>query len=286
MKKTIGFALILAALAAPAFPQLLSYKLTGNLAGISGGDYNDRILGENAYLRANSTSMMGAFEELRNGFGFQAEVILPLGRRFGVGVGGGYFRVRSEGSVSYKGISNGTAYDATSTLIPRLSIMPFFVNLHYQFELGSNLTLDAYAGPLFEIVQFNVENPTTMTILNTSQTVTFTASQTSLGAQGGLGLAYRVLKSVSIVADALYRTGKVSDLFGNWTMVGANDAGTIAGSSAEYYLWAFNSTTGGTFPRAGYFDKNGPTDADAAGAKKAEISLNGLSFQAGVRFSF
>jgi hypothetical protein len=286
MKKTIGFALILAALAAPAFPQLLSYKLTGNLAGLSGGDYNDRLLGENAYLRAASTSMTGAFEELKRGFGFQAEVILPLGRRLGVGVGGGYFRVRSEGSVAYSGLSNGTAFDATSTLIPRLSIMPFFVNLHYQFELGSNLTLDAYAGPLFEIVQFNVENPTTSTLLNTSQTVTFTASSTSLGVQGGLGLAYHLFRGLSVVADALYRTGHVSDLLGNWTQVGASDAGTIAGSSAEYYLWAFDTTTGGTFARAGYFDKNGPTDADAANAKKAEISLNGLSFLAGIRFSF
>lgn len=295
MRKITGIALILAAVCAAAIPaasaapagrRLLSYKLTGILAGVAGGDYNDRILGENAYLRAVSTSMSGAYEELGRGPGFQAEVILPLGRRLAVGVGGGYYRIRSEGTVMYGAQSGETAYSVESTLIPRLSIMPFFINLHYQFELGPKLVLDAYAGPLFQIVQFNVENPTTSTLLNTVQTVTFTASSTTLGAQGGLGLAYSLIEGVSVVADALYRTGSVTDLFGNWTKVGTSDAGTIAGSSAEYYLWGFDSTAGSTHPRAWFYDKNGPTEAGAANFSKAAIALGGLTFQAGVRFSF
>ncbi len=295
MRKTVGIALIVAAVfaaaaphasAAPAERRLLVYKLTGNLAGVAGGDYNDRILGENTYLRATSTSMMGAYEELKTGLGFQFEVMLPLGRRLAVGVGGGYYRIRSEGTIDYSGTSDGTPFDATSTLIPRLSIMPFFINLHYQVELGPKLILDAYAGPLFQIVQYNVENPSTSTLLNTVQTVTFTASATSLGVQGGLGASYGLLKGVAVVADLLYRTGSVTDLFGNWAKVGTSDAGTIAGSSAEYYLWGFDSTAGGTHARAGYYDKDGPTEAGAANFSKATIALNGLTFQAGVRISF
>jgi hypothetical protein len=295
MRKTIGIALIVAAIcataapsasAAPAERRLLVYKLTGNLTGVAGGDYNDRILGENSYLRAVSTSMTGAYEELKNGLGFQFEVMLPLGRRLAVGVGGGYYRIRCEGTIDYSGTSDGTAFNASSTLIPRLSIMPFFINLHYLIELGPKIVLDAYAGPLFQLVQYNVENPSTSTLLNTVQTVTFTASATAPGVQAGLGASYSLLKGVAVVADVLYRTGSVTDLFGNWAKVGTSDAGTIAGSSAEYYLWGFDSTAGGTHARAGYYDKDGPTEAGAANFSKATIALNGLTLQAGLRISF
>jgi hypothetical protein len=290
-KRTCVMMLLLAAAAsaawaAPSEGGLLSYKLTGSWAGISGGDYNDRILGENGYLKANSTSMSGAYEELKRGLGFQVEVILPLSRRLGVGFGGGYYRIRSEGTVSYSGVFDGAAFEVESTLIPRISVLPFFVNLHCQFELGSKLQLDAYAGPLFQIVQFNAEIPSTSTILSTVETITFTATKTSLGAQAGLGLAYRILKSISIVADAFYRTGSVSNLTGNWTQVGTNDDGEIAGSSDSYYLWGFDTTASGTFSRAGFYDKDGPTDAGISNIKKAEISLNGLTFQAGLRINF
>jgi hypothetical protein len=275
-----------AASAAPADKPLLSYKLTGILAGISGGEYNDGIRGENGYLAAASTSLTGAYKEIKRGLGFQLEVILPLGRRFGVGVGGGYFRIRGEGSVEYTGLSDGTAFDAASTMTSRLSVLPFFVNLHYTHEFGPRLSLDAYAGPLFQIVQFNADNPSTSTLLATDQTVTFTATQTSLGLQAGIGAAYRLTKGIAVIADALYRSGSVSDLKGNWTAVGTNADGTIAGSSDAYYLWDFDATAGGkTFTRTGFYDTDGPKDLDAFNARKASIGLDGLSFQAGIRIS-
>jgi hypothetical protein len=291
MKKTALFALIVLAgtaalAAAPADKPLLSYKLTGLWPGIGGGEYNDCIVGENGYLKAASTSMSGAYEELGRGLGFQIEVILPLGGSLGVGVGGGYYRIRSEGTVQYAGIAEDVAFNVESTLVSRLSVLPFFLNLHFTRALGPRLTLDAFAGPLFQIVQFNADNPSTSTLLQTEQTVTFTATKTSLGAQAGLGVSYRLLKSISLVLDALYRTGQVTDLKGNWARVGSDSSGTIAGSSDAYYLWAYDMAAGGTHQRAWFFGENGPDVAGAANARKAAIGLSGLSAQAGVRISF
>ncbi len=294
MRKIAGIALILAAVcaatvpaasAAPADKPLLSYKLTGLWPGISGGEYNDCILGENDYLRAASTSMSGAYEELGRGLGFQIEVILPLGRSLGVGVGGGYYRIRSEGTVTYAGLADDVAFSAESTLVSRLSVLPFFLNLHYTRDLGPRLTLDAFAGPLFQIVQFNADNPSTSTLLQTEQTVTFTATKTSLGLQAGLGASYRLIKGVSLVLDAIFRTGKVADLKGNWTRVGTDANGAIAGSSDAYYLWAYDMTAGGTYQRAWFFGEGGPDAAGAANARKAAVGISGLTFQAGVRLS-
>lgn len=291
MKKTALFALIILAgaaalAAAPADKPLVSYKLTGLWPGISGGEYNDCILGENGYLKAVSSSMNGAYEELGRGLGFQIEVILPLGRSLGVGVGGGYYRIRSEGTVQYAGIVGDIAFNAESTLVSRLSVLPFFLNLHYTRTLGPRLTLDAFAGPLFQIVQFNADNPSTTTLLQAEQTITFTATKTSLGLQAGLGASYRLFKGISLVLDAIYRTGKVTDLKGNWTQVGADANGAFAGSSDAYYLWAYDLAAGGTYQRAWFFGENGPNVAGAANARKAAIGLSGLSAQAGLRISF
>ncbi len=292
MRNTARLAIIALLAAAAALPAaagdktLVSYKLAGLWPGITGGEYNDCLAGENAYLRAVSSSMSGGYEPLGRGLGFQIEVILPLGRSFGVGVGGGSYRIRGEGTISYAGLSDGTAFTAESTLVSRLSVLPFFANLHYTRTLGSRLTLDAFAGPLFQIVQFNADNPFSTTLEATEQTTTFTATKTSLGIQAGVGAAYRLTGAFSFIFDAIYRTGRVSDLKGNWTQVGSSGGGDIAGSSDAYYLWAYDMAAGGTYQRAWFFGEAGPAAEGASNAHKAALSLNGLNGQAGRRLSF
>jgi len=287
MKRTIlALALILSATAlAPA--QIISYKLTGTAVSVDGGDYNARIRGETAFIKGTSLTSRGAFGELGSGPGFQAEIIVAAGKRFSVGMGGGYYVIRKEGSMTWTGEQDGQPFDASATVIPRLSVIPFFLNLHYTVRLTSGLSLDLFAGPVFQIIQLNVENPSETTVLATKQTVTFTASKTLGGGQGGLGLNLRLFRGVELVADAYYRSGTTADLKGNWAKVGTNSKGSIAGSSAEYFLWAYDQTQDGkTYARAGYFDLNGPTGDSISGVKKAEIDLGGLTFSAGIKVNF
>jgi len=286
MRKTVLVATFVLLTTALLFPQSVRYKLSGSLSWVSGGDYNDRIQGENRYIRETSTSSTGALEELKNGLGFRGELIFALSSRFGIGIGGGYYRVAGQGTLTSRGVLDGVEFEDSSTLKPRVSVLPFFLNLHSTFELTKGLELDVYAGPLFQIVQFNVENITSSTILAASQTVTFTASTVSVGVQGGLSLIYGLTGGISILIDGWFRTGSISDLTGNWTKVGSSSAGTIAGSSDAYFLWAFDTISGSTYPRVGYFDKNGPLGEGVSGVKKADILLNGLSLSAGIKFGF
>lgn len=286
MRKTILVTTFVLLTTALLFPQSVTYKLSGNLSWVSGGDYNDRIQGENRFLRETSTSSTGALEELKSGLGFRGELIFALSSRFGIGIGGGYYRVATEGMLTGRGVLDGVEYEDSSTLKPRVSVLPFFLNLHSTFKLTRGLELDVYAGPLFQIVQFNVENFTTSTILAASQTVTFTASTVSVGLQGGLSLIYGLTRGISVVVDGWFRTGSISDLTGNWTKVGSSSEGAIAGSSDAYFLWAYDTTNGSTYPRVGYFDKDGPTGDGISGVKKADILLTGLSLSAGIKFGF
>jgi hypothetical protein len=287
MKKgALALALILAAaVLAPA--QQVSFKLMGGLSWINGSDYNDGIAGDFALFRATSTTVSGSFANLTGGAHFQAELITHINGWLAVGLGGGYYRVSNTSTVSSGGLAtDGTPYTATSTLSPQVSVIPFSLNVHYFADLGPKLKIDAYAGPVFFIVQTHIENPGTLTTANTSTLELFTASASTLGAQAGLGLSYQLMRRISILVDASYHFGSYTDIQGNWVKNTTSDAGFTSLSSDSYFMWSYNYTQGATYQQYGFFDANGPTGAGISKARKTKIDISGLMISAGVRISF
>jgi hypothetical protein len=284
MKKTILSLSVLLAAAALAYPQNVVFKLNGGFSWLNGSDLNAGLAGETEAVKAAAQTAAGGFEALNNGLGGQLEIITLINARLGVGLVGGYYRVSRVSQISSHGLAgDGTPYDATAGYNTRVSILPFGINIHYMVPLGARVTLDAYAGPVFSIVQFNAANPSTTTIAHVNQLITFTASRTALGGQVGFGLAYRLLPGLSLIADGFYRIQKVGNLQGNWAQSGTSDAGDLAGSSSTYYLWTYQNSG---IQRIGFFDSNGPSGAAITGAREAEINLSGLALAAGIRFSF
>ena len=282
MRKTAVLLAILLAASAAAYPQLITFKLTGGLTWIDGDDYNKGIAGQNKYLRDTTTSS-GSYRELTSGLSGLAEIVVHTRSGFAVGFGGGYYRLGRDSAVSGQGVQDGVPYDFTSTFRPRLSVIPLFMNLHYFLKLAPKASLDIYAGPLFQVVQFTFENPSTVSLNAVDQTVTYTASQTAFGFQTGLGLSYDLMAGIGLVADASYRFGKATDFMGNWAVLGTSAAGTINKSSAESYMWAYDD--GGYF-LVDFYDKNGPTGDSVSGARKADLRLSGIALSAGLKIFF
>ncbi len=286
MKKAILSVWLFLVATALAYPQLVTFKLTGGLAWIDGDDYNRGIVGENKHVRGTAETTSGAFKELNRGMNFLAEVIVHLNSHLGIGFGGGYYRLSNESTVRSQGVLEDIPFDSTSTYKPSLSSIPLFVNLHYMTRAVSRLGFDIYAGPLFQVVQFSFENPSTTTVLSASQTVTYTASVTTLGALAGFGLSFRIFPGIALTAEGSYRYGKVSNLKGNWAVIGTSDSGPFNKSSAEYYLWVYDDNSGGTYTRIGFFDVNGPAGDTVSGMRKADINLSGFTATAGLRIYF
>ena len=286
MRKAILAISLLLIATASAQPQLVSFKLTGGLSWINGDDYNRGIAGENRYLKDTSVAMTGSYKELKNGLSFQAEIIVNASKHLAVGFGGGYYHLGNEGTVKVQGVLSGVPFDSESTYKPSLSVIPLFVNLHYLAKLGSKLDLNIFAGPLFQVVQFNFTNGSTMSISSVTQTLTYRSSKTTLGGQAGLGLNFKIFKGVALVVEGCYRYAKISNLMGNWAVIGNSASGPINKSSAEYYLWAYNDTSGGGYPRIDYFNNKGPTGGSVSGARKADINLSGITATGGIKFSF
>jgi hypothetical protein len=285
MKKAIWSIGVLLIVATLAYPQQVSFKLKGGLSWINGDDYNKGIAGENQYIKDTSSTMSGAYAELRSGMNFEAEIIVHMGPRFAFGFGGGYYRLQNDSTVTSHGVLSDAPFDAVSTYKPRLSTIPLYVNIHYLAPLTSQMKLDIYAGPLFQIVQYTFENPSTTTISSVNQILTFTSSTTSFGFQGGVGLSYTITPGLSLIAETCYRYGTVFDLSGNWVVIGTSDAGAINNSSDSYYMWVYNYTQGGTYTRIGYSDVNGPTGSGVSNASKAVIRMSGITATIGVKFS-
>lgn len=287
MRQFVPGGIFLLLFAALATPQEVSLKFTGGWAWIDGNDYNSGIAGQNAYIKDTCLTMSGAYGSLKSGANIQFEIINSLNRRMGIGFGGGWYQAANESQVITQGLVSGVPFDFQSTYKARISVIPFFLNFHCFVRLSTRTNLDIYAGPLFQIAQFNFENPSTTSVLSTQQTITFTASQISLGLQGGVGLNYRIASGVALIAEACYRYGKVSNIKGNWSDLGSSDSGPIASASSDYYLWAYDYVVEtGTYQMIGFFDKDGPARESISGARKAEINLSGFTALAGVKISF
>jgi len=286
MRKTVLLLSILFAAAAAAPAQLISFKLSGGLAWINGDDYNQGIAGQNQYLQDITTSKTGSYRELSSGLQGLGEIVIHARSGFAVGFGGGYYRLGQDSTVTGLGSLSGTAFDFSSTFKPRLSVIPLFINLHYFVPLSNKAKLDVYAGPLFQVVQFTFENPSTVSVGAVSQTVTYTASQTAFGFQTGLGLSYDIRPGIALIVDGCYRNGKVTDIKGNWAALGTSAAGTINQSSSEYYVWAYDYAPAGKYTLVDFFDANGPSGDFVSGVRKAVLRLSGITATAGVKIFF
>jgi hypothetical protein len=293
VKKIMKKAILIAAAAAlllvgavPALPEeQVAFKVLGGLAQVQGDDYNKGILGAYEYTRDTSDSLSGSYKTLKSGTDFQAEIINYWGYHIGIGIGGGYYRVTNASGVTGTASVPDPTYQFSSTYIPKISVIPFFINLHYKVPLASRIGLDVFAGPVFQVIQFGFRREATSSLNSLSELETFNASGTALGFQGGLSFSCRILRGIALVADGFYRSSKVSNIKGNWFLTSTSSSGTVTNSSSSYYLWAYNDSQGAVYPRIGFFDANGPTGGNISDARKANLNLSGVVGMIGLKFS-
>jgi hypothetical protein len=137
MKKTmIVWAAAALVAAGPALAQeKVAFKLMGGIASVNGEDYNAGVLGAYRYALDNSANVTGGYKTLSSGANFQAEIVSYWGPHFGVGFGGGYYRLSNSSGIAGSAPVPDPTYDYTSTFTPKFSVMPFFINVHYKFQI-------------------------------------------------------------------------------------------------------------------------------------------------------
>ncbi len=273
--------------AGPALGQeKVAFKLMGGIASINGEDYNGGALGAYRFALDNSATLSGSYKTLSSGANFQAEIINYWGANFGVGIGGGYYRLSNSSGIEGTAPAGDPLYDFTSTYAPKFSVLPFFINVHYKFQVAGGASLEAFAGPVFQILQFGFTRQATSTQDPLAETETFNASDTTLGVQGGISANWRLSSWLSVVADGFYRTGKCTNIKGNWFLSQTTSLETTTASSSSYYYWYYEQTVGSRYTRTGFFDASGPSGDDVANARKADLNLSGMVILVGFKLNF
>jgi hypothetical protein len=289
MKKIIGIASAAALLLVagiPAFSQdQVSFKLLGGLAWMQGDDYNTGVVGAYRLTKDTSDSLTGGYGQLSRGWSFQAEIVNYWGSHVGVGIGGGFYRSTGASEVTGTSSVPDPTYQFTSVYTPKVSVIPFFINLHYKLQPSKRIGLDVFAGPVFQVAQYGFRREATSSLNSLSELETFNASDTALGLQGGLTCSFRIVRGVTFIAEGFYRSGKVSNIKGNWFLNSTTSSGTVTSSSSAYYLWSYDFTSGSVvYPLIGYFDANGPTGQGVSNPRKAGLDLSGPAVMIGFKF--
>ncbi len=272
--------------AAPVSAQeKVAFKLMGGIGTVAGEDYNAGVLG--AYRRALDTSvgLTGSYKTLSSGANFQAEIVNYWGPNFGVGIGGGYYRLSSSSGISGSAPAPDPVYDFTSTYAPKFTVLPFFINVHYKFQVAGGAAIEAFAGPVFQILQFGFKRDATSTQDPLAETETFNASDTALGIQAGLSARWRLSGWLSVIADGFYRTGKFSNIKGNWFLSQTTSAGTETTSSNSYYYWYYELAQGSRYSQTGFFDSGGPAGDGISNARKGRLDMSGFVVLAGLKIN-
>ena len=281
MKKTafLFATILILATAVPA--QQVSFKIQGGWMAVQGDDYNTAISGRLDWLRAASSSFSGQATAFKGGLNAQAEIVTHWGRRFAVGFGGGFYTMGEDFRITGAAAADGADFD--SLYRPKLSVIPFCLNFYYKAITTSRLNVQVFAGPVFQIAQFRLNRHTTSSAQALDEIENFTASSPVLGAQIGAGVNVKLHRGIWLVVDGFYRFGKAADLMGNWFFYQTSPSGTVSKSNAEYFGWAYDYSSGGTYPWLGFFDSAGPSGEGFSNIRKAAIDLSGLSFTAGLR---
>lgn len=286
MKKVYRITTFILMVAALAYPQEVSFKLLGGLTCIQGDDYNKAITGSLQLIHDTSSAVSGEYKKLKNGINLQGEIITHWGRRIAVGLGGGYFEIGNSSRVTIQAMAADGPFTSDSTFKPRLSVIPFYLNIYYKMRIASKVGLDLFVGPVFQIAQLSFERQEVSDLNSLTETETFKASSPSLGLQAGIGLNIKLSGGISFITDTFWRSTKVSNLTGNWAWNSSSASGAVSQSSSEYYYWYYNYSAGKTYAQIGFFDKNGPSAEGISDVRKADINLSGFTAVAGVKIDF
>lgn len=283
MKKSLAIALFLLMAAARAYPQDVSFKLMGGMTWVQGDDYNKGIAGAWQLIRDSSATVTGNYRGFKNAPSFQVEIVTHWGKRIAVGLGGGYFQIANSDLVTSQGTTADSSYTISTTIKPQLSVIPFYLNVYYKINITSAISLHAFAGPAFQIVQFSSQRQTTSTLGSLTELETFKASSPSLGYQAGASLTVRIARGLALVADGFYRNGRASNFSGNWLLSSSSATGQVNKSSSTYAFWYYTFVPGASYPAIGFFDVTGPSGDGISGVRKADINLSGFTLTAGLR---
>ena len=281
MKRILIGWLLCLSLSAWGFSAGLSLRLNGGLAWLTGGDLNRAIQSQNEYYQAQFTTVGGGLQQLSFGMDFDAELVLNLSPRFGLGLGAGFLRASRESSVAPSLDTIGL----TRIIQPSISVIPITLSAHYWLPLGPRLNLHLSAGPGLYVSFFKFRDQYDLPILIIDTDLTYAPKPAvTFGFQGLMGLEIGLSDSFWLTLDVVGRLASVTGLNGDWTETG-HSFGSPFTTSGVGSLWSYEDEVDGTTYVFTQVSSRPPNASNLANVGNASVSLSGVGARIGFRLS-
>ncbi|MBN1271150.1 MAG: SH3 domain-containing protein [Candidatus Aminicenantes bacterium] len=260
----------------------IGLKLSGGLNYMLLGDINDAYEGKNARIQdqAMAGSASGEFPTMHMGMDFSGEIVLYFSRSIGIGIGGGYIKIKSSsGDVSWdEFLIVPLNYKQAQDL--KISAIPIRLTLHFTVPMGAvNLAFrlggDYYLGKFSQVYKweewFSTGELEASGIMNT------------LGGHAGLGFEINISRHLAFVLDVEGRYAKFKGIEADWEASGVNWMGPFSDSGTRtlYYYDA-----DGNYPTLLWDESIPAASTVVQNPREGAVDLSGIFFGGGFRIRF
>ncbi|MFO7979677.1 MAG: hypothetical protein R6V00_02450 [Candidatus Aminicenantes bacterium] len=255
-------------------------------------DINDHIQGMNDSINdfaglIPDVSVDSEFKQVNMGMDFSGELLIHFMPQFSIGIGAGYI---SAGKESTAELSDNTGEYQDMTLDPRVSAIPITLSFYYGIPVGSmiDVVLNAGAGYYLGTINYDMILEYGDPGSSFEEIDTWSAQSNTLGFLGGIDFEFGFSSNMVFVLGARGRYVKFTDLTGDLEWEYSSSWGASgSGTDKDQTLWFGNQEmfTGKEYPQLTLSDSK-PTGSNWSDVRKAEISLSGIIFQAGIKVTF
>jgi opacity protein-like surface antigen len=265
-----------------------SLKLAGGSGTFSGGDMNDFFSDFN--LQAERTAELlglaldGTIEDLNWGPEFEVEFIAHLSKNLALGLGVGYIYRKNESAVELNILN---VFSQSVMVNPKLTAVPITLNVYYNLPVATNLDIIAKAGLgyYFGSGQYEIREESHLLGLTSYWEIDAgTATSKGFGFQGGIGIEYKLSKSVALILEG---NGRYANLDG-WKGENkfTNSTGQSSTESVDWFYFEELDDVTGSYYRNLFISETAPGGPGTRNVRQANISYSGISLRLGIKISF
>jgi len=268
----------------------LGLRIMGGASLLDRNDINDHLQGINdLYDDAPFLIPDSKYETIQMSQDFSGEILIYFTPHFGIGIGAGYLSAGKESTVSLEPFWVTTLQ--TRTLHPKFSAIPITASLYCGIPLGKHVeaVLNAGLGYYLGTVNYDKSGKQIISGITYEGTESWSAQSNALGYHGGLDLEFGLSNNLALVLGARGRYAKLTDLTGDFEWETHDSlGGSKSGTHENWTLWF--GTQEDLYVNEKYpqmiFSEDKPGGIYYTDVRKAEVNLNSVTFQAGLKITF
>lgn len=224
---------------------------------------------------------------LNIGLDISGELFINFTSDLGIAIGTGYILADRESSAK----SGSGEHTDNTTYHPKFSAVPVTLTCYYRIPLGRivDVVFNAGLGYYLSTVNYDYFHKVRGGDIMYEKTETWSAKSNSLGFHGGINFEFGFTSNLAFVIGVRGRYAKLTDLTGDLDWVHYRSwSGWSSGTEEDQTLWfgiRRSSTMTTEWPYM-ILSEDKPSHYDLHDARKAEINLSGIIFQAGIKVTF